>query len=258
MVVLVAVILFAIVGIWYYKTYGNHDEVVINQLNSTSTPTQLPSLEGCALIPSTSTIPLGQLPGYVNGDEDVRGGMICRFSVRLGLPAFTFHFAGEPDNTLGQITVSQDDSSGTIQIIDNSTAGLNIDYLSAQDLLILVDANFDGYKDLQIVQDQGADGNSNSDFYLYDPATHKFVYNSFLSGLDGPTFNSSTQQVNTFSSSDAADSEADTYQYQSGKYILIKEDILSFDIASGIETESWYELKNGKMKLANSTTTHSR
>jgi hypothetical protein len=76
--------------------------------------------------------------------------------------------------------------------------------------------------------------------------------------LDGPTFNSSTQQVNTFSSSDAADSEADTYQYQSGKYILIKEDILSFDIASGIETESWYELKNGKMKLANSTTTHSR
>jgi hypothetical protein len=222
--------------------------------NSLDSSDKTPEPQRCKLLPYTGTIPLNQVQTYAAGEEDLRGGMTCVFRINPNLPLHTFHFAGEEDNTLGNLEISEGTSGKITQTIENQTDAGAIAPAPAAAVLAVVDANFDGYGDLQILDNCGATGNCSYNFYLYDPMTKQFVYNDFLSKLGTPSFDSAKKQVTTSWNMSAGDWQNETYQYQEGRYTLIHRETSEWDRKSDVITVKTYELRNGKMELVDSKT----
>ena len=250
-------VLFAISGCWSLAGPPRSTSVQ-KQENSASTPRadsgSAGQGEGCKLQPYKGTTPLDQVQYYSPGEEDLRGGMTCTFRINTTLPLFTFHFAGKEDNTFGDIEVTEGTSSKILQTIENTTDPGLIMPAKMKDVLTAVDANFDGYKDLQLLSNCGATGNCSYDFYLYDPKANQFVHNDFLTSLTSPSFDQAKKQVTTHSNSSAADWNTETYQYRDGQYTLIYRQESSWDRDGQVVTVNTYELRNGKMVLTDSTT----
>ncbi len=233
-----------------------------NQVSGTSSPAPAapgssspePS-EGCKLAPYTGAIPLSQVQNYFAGEEDLRGGMTCTFRINSKLPLFTFHFSGQPDNTFGNLDITAGSTTEVIQTIEDTTDPGLVTPAPIRSVLTTVDANFDGYKDLQLLSQCGGTGNCSYDFYLCDPKTNEFVHNDFLSGLSTPSFDQAKKQVTTSSNGSASDWQNETYQYENdGRYTLIHREVSTWDREKGTVTVNTYELRNGKMELVDSTT----
>jgi len=265
---------------------GNAIKLGIDAESTTSAPlstsTASVKISSCTLLPYTGNMPLSALsytstlpdgsvtstPITYPGEPDVRGGMICKFSIAQNLPIFTFHFIGDQKwNTLNPIEVAEGSSTNVIQTLDltadNSggpgSLGLEPDPIqSVENAVGTVDANFDGYQDLRVVTQVSATANVIASFYLYDPATNRFIYNSFLSNLPAPSFNADTKSVGTFwHIGPGSNDEEGEYQYQNGQYVLTKKTVHSTS-SGGIDgsvTTQEYKLINGNMQLISSTTT---
>src|SRR5579863_8120397 len=149
--------MFVMPAVLYVAIIAASPRVIGAQEPAASAPaTSDPSIgEGCKLHPYVGTTPLGQLPNYFKGEEDLRAGMTCQFRIHPDLPTFTFHFPGQPDNTFGDIEISKGTSGKVIQTIENSTDPGAVAPTAIKNVLIAVDANFDGYKDLQILNNCG-------------------------------------------------------------------------------------------------------
>lgn len=206
----------------------------------------------CKLQPYKGTTAIEQLENHSPGQEDLRGGMTCTVSVNPKLPLFTFQFEGKADNTFGNIRISEGTSTKVIQTIENTTDPGLLMPATAKDVLTAVDANFDGYQDLQLLSNCGATGNCSYDFYLYDPKTKQFVHNDFLSQLTTPSFDPEKKQVTIHSNSGASDWSTEIYQYRDDRYTLIYRQESSSD--KDRVTVKTYELRRGKMELVESTT----
>lgn len=252
--IIIAVAIVLGTGAWYEYRSMNHVAPML--------PTQQAGAkEGCSLLSYTGTTSLSEVPYTSPGEADFRGGMICSFTINSKLPSFTFHFIGQEDNTLGNIEITQGNNPNIIQTIDDVSNLVPIDPNSIapesyRSILVPVDANFDGYKDVPILIECGATGNCSYDFYLYDPTTNKFVHNAFLSNLGTFQLDSAKKQLTASSNSSASDWEDDTYQYNAGQYSLIKKVISVGNRDSNVQTQTTYELQNGGMKLTDSTTTN--
>lgn len=215
-----------------------------------------PESVGCKVHSYTGSVPLNQVEYYSAGEEDLRGGMTCTFRIGSKLPLFSFEFAGKPDNTFGDLVIRQGIPGKVVQTIENETAAAAIAPAHVADVLAIVDANFDGYGDLQILNNCGATGNCSYDFYLYDPQANQFVHSDFLSKLGTPSFDPGRKRVMTSWNSSAADWQSETYQYQEGQYTLIRQELSEWDRNSDIVTVSTFELRNGKMELVGSDSHH--
>jgi hypothetical protein len=146
---------------------------------------------------------------------------------------------------------SSSQASSTLIVVGSNTT---------QSILVPVDANFDGYEDLPILNQCGATGNCTYDFYLYNTSTNQFVENDFLSSLGTFSIDATKKQVTTYSNGSYWDWEIDTYQYANGQYTLIQKQISALTSSSsdnGTVMVSFYQLQNGKMQLVHSTTTSS-
>jgi hypothetical protein len=212
--------------------------------------------EGCKLLPYTGNVPLSKLRFYVPDQPDLRGGVVCHYRISPDLPIFTFHFLGTADNTLGNIEITEGPSTTIVQTIEGSDWGMvsSVSELE-KSLLTSVDANFDGYQDLQILSNCGGTGNCSYDFFLYDPVTNTFVHNEFLSNnLCSPQFDAKKKQITSHSNGGAANWNTDTYQYEDGRYTLVRQEISSRDYKTEKTTVSTYELRDGKMELVDSDT----
>jgi hypothetical protein len=212
--------------------------------------------EGCKLLPYTGTVPVSKLPYYFPGQPDLRSGVVCHFRISPDLPLFTFHFLGKPDNTLGDIEITEEPSTTILQTIEGSDWGMvSSESELEKNLLTPVDANFDGYNDLQILSNCGATGNCAYDFFLYDPVTNTFVHNEFLSNnLCSPEIDATKKQITTHSNGSASDWQNDTYQYEDGHYTLVRQEISSRDDKTEKVTVNTYERRDGKMELIDSET----
>ncbi|MFZ0420512.1 MAG: hypothetical protein WAM04_20585 [Candidatus Sulfotelmatobacter sp.] len=216
-----------------------------------------PQKEGCKLGKYKGTVPLNQVEGYFPGEEDLRGGMICTFRIDPDLALFTFHFAGQEDNSFGDLDVIESNTGDVVQTIEGTIGPSDIPMgTAANSVLNAVDANFDGYKDLQILSNCGATGNCSYDFYIYDPKKEEFLRNDFLSDLGTPSFDAKKKQVTSSSNGSASDWQNETYQYENGgRYTLIHREVSTWDRNNDTVTVSTYELRNGQMELVDSTTT---
>ena len=211
--------------------------------------------EGCKLGAYTGPTPLSSLPYYVAGQQDIRGGMTCTFRIDAKLPPFTFHFPGRADNAFGNLEITSATGGGVIQTIENATDPNAIAPAKAESMLSVVDANFDGYQDLQVLSTCGAKTCSYN-FYLYDPKTNQFVLEKFLSGFSSPSFDPAKKQVSQSWLLSAGDSAGETYQYEDGgRYTLIRREVSTWDREKNTVTMETYELRSGKMELVDSKTT---
>jgi hypothetical protein len=213
--------------------------------------------EGCKLLPYTGEIPLDKLLNYFPDEPDLRGGMICRYRISPNLPIFVFHFEGKPDNSLHDIEVTEEPSTSVLQTIQNWTDWGAVVPELVTNVLKTVDANFDGYQDLQILSNCGGTGNCAYDFFLYDRVTNQFVRNEFLSNnLCSPEFDTKKKQITTHSNGSASDWQNDTYQYEDGHYTLIRQEISSWDRKAEKVTVNTCERRTGSMELVDSETDH--
>ena len=179
------------------------------------------------------------------GNQDIKGGMNCQFRVSDNTPVFTLHFLGRPDNTLGDIEVLQ--AGKVIQTFTGHAVDLGMLYPAGLDVEVrAVDANFDGYQDLELLNDCGATGNCDYDFYLYDRSENKFVFNKFLSGLGTPEFDAAKKQIKTSWNMAAGIWGSSTFEFRNGEYVEIRR----YD--SDESGDKTYELKDGKLVLVQS------
>ncbi|MGP0017015.1 MAG: XAC2610-related protein [Candidatus Sulfotelmatobacter sp.] len=198
---------------------------------------------------------MNKLQYYVAGQEDIRGGLTCTFRIHPKLPLFTFHLAGREDNTFGNLDITSGASPEVIQTIENSTDPNAIAPAKAESAITAVDANFDGYQDLQLLSFCSAKTCSYN-FYLYDPKVNRFVLDKFLSGLSSPAFDPAKKQVSQGWLLSAYEGGSETYQYENdGQYTLIRKEATTWDRDAHTITQSTYELRNGQMELVDTKTT---
>jgi hypothetical protein len=202
--------------------------------------------QGCTVLPYEGKQPEDQVPPY----PDFRGGMLCRYVINPKLPLFTFRFVAEGDNPFGKIQISEGESTKVIQTLryPHNDPNWGADTTDPLKILQPLDVNFDGYKDLPLLIQCGAVGNCTYDFYLYEPATNRFVYDSFLSGLTMPMFDPQVKRVTSYYHGGACNSGHATYQYQSGQYVLIERQESTSNNEKDTCTQKTYELRDGKMK----------
>lgn len=253
-IIVAMAILFGGVFVYQYISIKNliKQQQKTTYIKTTEEKLNINQKEGCVLLPYTGKVSLNTLPYYSQGQEDFRGGMVCKFVINPKLPIFTFNFIGQDDNTLGNINIMEGS-----KIIQTINGGVDPNYITpetSQDILKPVDANFDGYKDLPILTECGATGNCGYDFYLYDPNTNQFVNNSFLTNLGTFNIDNEKQQITASSNSSVADWEKDIYQYKSSQYLLIEKDISTWNRSDDTVTIQTYKLQNGKMNLVSSVT----
>ncbi len=234
---------------------GNHDSGTSRPIPVAAEPTSSVPSEGCKLGAYTGTIPLNQLQYYVAGQEDIRGGLTCTFHIHRTLPLFAFHLAGRDDNTFGNLVITSGTNGEVLQTIENSTDPDALAPAKAETALTVVDANFDGYQDLQLLSFCSAKTCSYN-FYLYDPKANRFVLDKFLSGLSSPAFDPAKKQVSQGWLLSAYEGGSETYQYgNDGQYTLIGKQATTWDRDAHTVTQSTYELRNGQMELVEFKTT---
>lgn len=93
-----------------------------------------------------------------------------------------------------KIEIYKSDQSDPIQTLQSRMdaepyQNKNANYFQAQDI------NFDGYKDIKLLIWWGATGNEGYDFWLFDPNSEKFIFNSQLSKIGNPITNEETKEL---------------------------------------------------------------
>ena len=125
--------------------------------------------------------------------EDVRGKHNFEFKINQNLNPYIFILHGDKnENFINKIEVYSKGDKLPLQIIKiiiTASPYKNSKYFEA------IDMNFDGYKDIRMLDWWGATGNKGYKVWLYNPTDKKFVYNKPLSELSCPSFNNKNKTI---------------------------------------------------------------
>ena len=86
---------------------------------------------------------------------------------------------------------------------------------------ILIDINFDGFKDLRFKSGQGADVNQTYDFYIFNKKTKTFELNELVSNLTNPVAFSNSKIIYSYIRSGYPGTDGNVYEYKWNKNKLI-------------------------------------
>ncbi len=186
-------------------------------------------------------------------------------------PSYNIHVKdGLPNYTIQAYVSHKNNSTSTdcYQVINNSNSTRyllesgeddsgNPVYESATDssddgAVQAGDFNFDGYKDIMITVSTGATGNTDNDFFLYNPSTKKFEFDQALTGAD-ITGLDQNGNLYYFSNWCAGCGITQTYKYVNGKLTMTKSVSDDVNRTTGKWTETIVDYSDGKY----STTTKS-
>jgi hypothetical protein len=122
---------------------------------------------------------------------DVRGIHTFECQIHPRLPVYTFTLTGDTFNTISQIRVTTEKSGRPLQVLHPFTdeppyKGSN--YFQCTDL------NFDGYKDIMLLDGWGSGGESYL-VWLFDTVKAAFVPNKQLSQLPNISLDPNTQTI---------------------------------------------------------------
>jgi hypothetical protein len=143
-----------------------------------------------------------------------------QFIIHTSLSPLTFELLIDPESRSTRIIKIRQQGSTktrqTIQVKDNEGAPC-----ADCEFFWTTDINFDGYKDLKLINWWGVTGNTAYHFWLYNPSTGKFDYHEKLSNLSNPKVNTKTKTIHTFSRGGHAGMihTSGTYVYSNGKLI---------------------------------------
>ena len=101
-----------------------------------------------------------------------------------------------------------------------------------EDWFRAVDFNFDGYKDIYVLTDWGATGNSQGCIWLYNPATMQFDYSPEFSNLGTFTVDPAQKTIITWANGGMAGGvhSADKYKVENNRPVLIYNERQDWDM----------------------------
>ncbi len=114
-----------------------------------------------------------------------------------------------------------------VQVIKPSNADgngipCNGDLLKNGEFLI-TDANFDDHEDILLMQFLPAAPNIPYYYWIYNPASKKFIEDTALENITSPQFDSVKHQITSFWRNGCCDHGTDTYSYVNNKAALIQQ-----------------------------------
>jgi hypothetical protein len=95
--------------------------------------------------------------------------------------------------------------------------------ITKNELFVVEDVNFDGYKDLRLFQFLPAGPNIPYYFWIYNPKTGLYVRNKTLEGITSPEFDHKKKLIYSSWRSSCCDHGGSIYKYVNGKPTLIEE-----------------------------------
>jgi hypothetical protein len=143
------------------------------------------------------------------------------FVIHASLPPFRCHLVHDTNYPpIPAIEVFRGDGLRPWQILTNGLGELT---WGGQDQLVSLDANFDGYKDLEGVNFWGATGNISYNLWLFDTNTGRFEFSSELSELCSPEFVSAEKKITTHAKGGRGIYMDDTYIWEHGQLRLVQQ-----------------------------------
>jgi hypothetical protein len=192
----------------------------------------------------------------VNQDEanEHSEGICFTRSIKINesLPEYSFEICGDNDGDFFKVN--------KIEIYDGTNKGRLIQKLDIKDSIVpinienagveFVDANFDGYLDLQIQTGMGAGSNIFYSYWLWNMDTSMYVLNEELSLLTSTKFDSINKTITSENSSQAGAYYIESvYKYIDEKLTLIKETERIADTEKKMFNYTVRELVNNELKI---------
>ncbi|GEM_PF-1751314 len=159
------------------------------------------------------------------------GGRLWQFTTPLteSGSAYRFVLRGAMENEVAhikQIDISNNGGKSILQSITEyggqplDTQTLDVDGGSG---FMIEDVNFDGYKDIRLMELLPAGPNVPFIYWLFDPASKKFSYHAELSELTEVRIDAATKQIHSQWRESASQYGKAVYQFINGKLTKIKE-----------------------------------
>ena len=199
-----------------------------------------------ATLPASPSLAQSASPGPAV--EDLRAGATFRFQIHPSLPVHVFRLVGDPaSNTVERIEVSRDGEATPFQILED--IDMEPPYRGAR-YFRTEDVNFDGYQDIKLLRWWGATGNAGYAYWLFDPATRRFVFSPELSELSNPTPDPRTREITTHSVEGMAGRiyTDRAYRFDNGALVLVREDAQSWVDAGRYFLRTLKERRDGRME----------
>ena len=173
--------------------------------------------------------------------------------IHKSLPEYIFKIYGEKDNNflmVRKIKIYEEQKEEKLIQEINSFGDSNApDYIENAGVEF-VDANFDGYLDLQVLTGMGVGPVVSYSYWLWDKDKLKFMSDQELSGMPSPKFDKLNKTITSEITSGAgAHYEERVYKFLDGKLTLIKETIRTVDFEKNLFILTVKELVNNEMKV---------
>jgi hypothetical protein len=157
----------------------------------------------------------------------------------------------EVDSTSNVKRIRQD----SIEVSIGSLSGFNPE-------VIIVDVNYDGFKDMVVSFEQNTTGRNGCNyFWIYDSTKHKFIADSALDNMfhDNDIYISDgTKEISTGGRMGAVGYSGEVYRWNGKKYELFVEEITDYSDDGSAIIATRKELINGVWKVVQSDTTLNR
>ncbi len=171
-------------------------------------------------------------PAHQSITQDLSYGASFVVSIGPNLPKFTFRIIpdvqgndqfGNPQSIVRDIEVFSGDSSVPMQHLTGCDWVGMEPPPRGQDWFRAVDFNFDGYRDIYVLTDWGATGNSQGCIWLYNAAAARFEYSKEFSDLGTFTLDPANKTIITWANGGMAGAvhSAEKFKVDRNRPVLI-------------------------------------
>ncbi len=154
--------------------------------------------------------------------QDVRGEHIFSFNIIPDSPDFRFVLSGDSEyNVIDQIIIYQPTDLipiQTISVYQGEQPLIDEEYFFAKDF------NFDGYKDIALLNFWGSSANRFYTVWIYNKSKNTFEKDDFFGEISSPEPDTTKKQLTTYFKYGVDEYLINTYQFIESKYELIIEE----------------------------------
>lgn len=187
----------------------------------------------------------GPLSDFVT---DFRGVHDFEFQIHENLKPHTFRLHGNKvSNTIEKIEIFLEGQKIPFQEIHNESWWL---LSQSEKYFEVIDMNFDGYKDIKLLDWHGGTGNGGYKVWLYEPSKKEFILHEEFRDLSNPICNDADQTISThFNGGHAGRIYGDgLWMFKNGKIIRLELELQDYVMEKNHYIKVKSKLIDGKMQ----------